>query len=99
MSASLAAAAFALWRQRRKIAMAVLQAGGGAAGDAFAAEPDEPVDEPVRFGRKSREGGPPRGGPPEGATLPPPLSFGRRAPGSSKKYARVSADLDLDEMI
>ena len=87
MSASLAAAAFALWRQRRKVAMAVLQAGGGAAGDASAAEPDEPVDEPVRFGRKSREG------------PPPALYFGRRAPGSSKKYARVSADLDLDEMI
>jgi len=88
MSASLAAAAIALWRQRRKIAMAVLRTDDHATAPAPTAEPDEPV----RFGRK--RGGRTEGGPPD--ATPPPLSFGRRGP--SKKYSRVVVDLDLDDI-
>ena len=82
MSASLAAAAFAVWRQRRKIAMAVLRT------VVTAPTPTAEPDEPVRFGRK--RGGRTEGGPPE--ATPPPLSFGRRGP--SKNYVRVVVDFD-----
>ena len=88
MSVSLAVAAYAVWKQRRKIAMAVLRADDDGTAPASAAAPDEPV----RFGRKRR--GNAEAGPPE--STPPPLSFGRR--GRKEKYTRVSVDLDLDDM-
>ena len=90
MSASLAAAAFALWNQRRKIALAVLRQSDD--DNDTAPAPSAEPDEPVRFGRK--RGGRTEGGPPD--ATPAPLSFGRRGP--SKNYSRVVVDLDLDDI-